>query len=67
MRARTQLKFNFKCQFIPSDLVKARSLIIRREIIGNLYYSGFPKETPELKFRLVFFFFSFSHSLQFFN
>ena len=25
------------------------------------YYSGFPKETPELKFRLRFFF-SFSHS-----
>ena len=29
-------------------------------------YSGFPKETPELKFWLHFFF-SFSHSLQFFN
>ena len=29
----------------------------------HYYYSGFPKETPELKFRLVFFFFfSFSHS-----
>ena len=30
------------------------------------YYSGFPKETPELKFRLSVFF-SFSHSLQVLN
>ena len=32
----------------------------------KVYYSGFPKETPELKFRLRFVF-SFSHSLQVLN
>ena len=28
--------FNFKCQFNSSDLFKAQSLIIRREIIGTV-------------------------------